>query len=431
MLAPGEPEQTRAYVQNKFELRDVVVQLGLAYETFDSGALAPDSDGDGKGDSDGYDQLYFSDLRLNRDGDENGDYAWRAVPKETDLQPRIGIAFPISDRAVFRANYGRYWQPVELSNLYVSDTEISSNFLLGNFTTTGNAALKPERSTQYEIGVEQMVGMNAAIKLEGFYKESKDYLFLENRNNAQISTLGSESLSQFQWAQYKNGDFLVSQGVTASFEMRRVNGLLAQINYTLSESRGTGSTGSSNYYVSYLEGEYPKTLSLLSYDQTHTANAVIDYRSEALSGIAKDSGFNMVIKYGSGTRYTPMQMGSQVFGNTRPATPDGPLNSSIGPSYFNVDLRVDKKVNIGNSMVNVYLSIANLLNTDHELGHWSTSGMVDDDGWIGSESGQAWVSNWLGSYPDVPAENLYNDLIGGSGRYGAPRTVRLGLNYNF
>jgi len=75
--------------------------------------------------------------------------------------------------------------------------------------------------------------------------------------------------------------------------MRRVNGLLAQVNYTLSESRGTGSTGSSNYYVSYLEGEYPKTLSLLSYDQTHTANAVIDYRSEAMSGIMKDSGFNM------------------------------------------------------------------------------------------------------------------------------------------
>jgi outer membrane receptor protein involved in Fe transport len=431
MLAPGEPEQTRAYLQNKFELKDVVVQLGLAYETFDSGAMAPDSDGDGKGDADGYDQLYFTSLRLNRDGDENGNYAWRAVPKETDLQPRIGIAFPISDRAVFRANYGKYWQPVELSNLYVSDTEISSNFLLGNFTTTGNAALKPERSTQYEIGVEQMVGMNAAIKLEGFYKESKDYLFLENRNNAQISTLGSESLSQFQWAQYKNGDFLVSQGVTASFEMRRVNGLLAQINYTLSESRGTGSTGSSNYYVSYLEGEYPKTLSLLSYDQTHTANAVIDYRSEAMTGITKDSGFNMIIKYGSGTRYTPMQMGSQVFGNTRPATPDGPLNSSIGPSYFNVDLRVDKKVNIGSSSVNMYVSIANLLNTDQELGHWSTSGMVDDDGWIGSESGQAWVSNWLGSYPDVPAENLYNDLIGGSGRFGAPRTVRLGLNYNF
>jgi len=431
MLAPGEPEQTRAYIQNKFELKDVVVQLGLAYETFDSGAMAPDSDGDGKGDTDGYDQLYFTSLRLNRDGDENGNYAWRAVPKETDLQPRIGIAFPISDRAVFRANYGRYWQPVELSNLYVSDTEISSNFLLGNFTTTGNAALKPERSTQYEIGVEQMVGMNAAIKLEGFYKESKDYLFLENRNNAQISTLGSESLSQFQWAQYKNGDFLVSQGVTASFEMRRVNGLLAQVNYTLSESRGTGSTGSSNYYVSYLEGEYPKTLSLLSYDQTHTANAVIDYRSEALTGFTKDTGFNMIIKYGSGTRYTPMQVGSQVFGNTRPATPDGPLNSSIGPSYFNVDLRVDKKVNIGGSSVNMYVSIANLLNTDHELAHWSTSGMVDDDGWIGSESGQAWVSNWLGTYPDVPAENLYNDLIGGSGRYGAPRTVRLGLNYNF
>jgi hypothetical protein len=57
--------------------------------------------------------------------------------------------------------------------------------------------------------------------------------------------------------------------------------------------------------------------------------------------------------------------------------------------------------------------------------------MVDDDGWIGTESGQAWVSNWLGQFPDVPAEDLYRDMIGGSGRFGAPRTVRVGLNYNF
>ena len=431
MMAPGEPEQKRVYVQNKFELKDVVVQLGLAYESFDSGAMAPDSDGDGKGDSDGYDQLYFRNLRLNRTGDENGDFAWAEVPVETDLQPRIGIALPISDRSVFRANYSRYWQPVALSNLYVSDTEISSNFLLGNYTTTGNAALKPERSTQYEIGVEQMVGQNAAVKLEGFYKESKDYLFLEGRANAQISTLGTESLSQFQWTQYKNGDFLVSQGMTASFEMRRANGWLSQINYTVSEARGTGSTGSSNYYVSYLEGEYPKTLSLVSYDQTHTANAIVDYRSSAPSGFMQGTGMNMVMQYGSGTRYTPMQMASQVFGNTRPTKPSGPLNSATGPSYFNVDLRLDKRINMGEGNLNVYVNVYNLLDTEHELGHWSTSGMADDDGWIGSESGQAWVSNWLGSFPDVPAEDLYRDLIGGSGRYGAPRTVRVGLDYNF
>jgi len=431
MLAPGEPVQQRFYLQNKFELNDVVVQLGLAYESFDSGAMAPDSDGDGKGDADGYDQLYFRNLRLNRDGDENGNYAWEKVPVETDLQPRIGIAFPVTERTVFRANYSRYWQPVTLSNLYVSDTRISSNFLLGNFTTTGNAALKPERSTQYEIGVEQMIGQNAAIKLEGFYKESKDYLFLETRKDAQISTLGTESLSQFQWTQYKNGDFLVSQGMTASFEMRRVDGWLAQVNYTLSEARGTGSTGSSNYYVSYLEGEYPKTLSILSYDQTHTANAILDYRSPAMSGFMKGAGMNMVVKYGSGTKYTPMQMASQVFGNTRPVKPDGPLNSATGPSFFNVDLRLDKMVEVGSSKVNVYVSVFNLLNNEQELAHWSTSGMADDDGWIGSEEGQAWVSNWLGQYPDVPAESLYRDLISGSGRYGSPRTVRVGVNYNF
>ena len=183
--------------------------------------------------------------------------------------------------------------------------------------------------------------------------------------------------------------------------------------------------------MSYLEGEYPKTLSLLSYDQTHTANAIVDYRSPAMSGFMKGTGMNMVMKYGSGTRYTPMQMASQVFGNTRPVKPDGPLNSATGPSFFNVDLRLDKMIEMGSSKVNVYVSIFNLLNREQELGHWSTSGMADDDGWIGSEDGQAWVSNWLGQYPDVPAEDLYRDLIAGSGRYGAPRTVRVGVNYNF
>ena len=104
MLSPAEPVQSRFYVQDKLEFKDVVLQMGLSFETIDTGAMAPDSDGDGDGDSDGFNHLYFNRQRVDRNGDGNGNYAWKKVAKETAVHPRIGFSFPVSDRTVFRAN---------------------------------------------------------------------------------------------------------------------------------------------------------------------------------------------------------------------------------------------------------------------------------------------------------------------------------------
>ena len=106
MLSPAEPTQTRFYVQDKLEFKDVVVQVGLSMESIDTGAMAPDSDGDGYGDSDGFNHLYFNRQRVDRNGDGNGNFVWKKTKKETATHPRIGISFPVSDRTVFRANYG-------------------------------------------------------------------------------------------------------------------------------------------------------------------------------------------------------------------------------------------------------------------------------------------------------------------------------------
>ena len=62
MQAPAEPTQSRFYIQDKLEFKDVVLQMGLSFEEIDTGAMAPDSDGDGYGDSDGFNHclLYTS-----------------------------------------------------------------------------------------------------------------------------------------------------------------------------------------------------------------------------------------------------------------------------------------------------------------------------------------------------------------------------------
>ena len=430
MLAPAEPTQTRFYVQDKLEFKDVVVQLGVSFETIDTGAMAPDSDGDGYGDSDGFNNLYFNRQRVDRNGDGNGNFVWKKVKKETATHPRVGVSFPVSDRTVFRANYGTHWQSVPMSFLYLSDSQLSADILAGNATASENPALKPERSTQYEIGIEQRIGAFASLKVEGFYKESKDYLTLANRTEAFTNTGGADT--QQNWAQYQNGDVMVSQGLTTNFEMRRTRGLYAQANYTYSEARGTGSYGSQNFYITWIgtDDGYPKAMNLLDYDQTHTANVILDWRSPDATGALANTGFNAVMSFGSGTRYTPAQIYSTVFEN-RWEFPEGPVNSGTMPSYTNLDLRVDRQVSLGGLNANVYVSVFNALDSEQVNDVYRGTGNVAEDGWVATESGQQWLANRLAQNPDVDAAAMYQDNLAFPARWGAPRTVRVGLNISF
>jgi len=430
MLAPAEPTQTRFYIQDKLEFKDVVVQLGLSIEEIDTGAMAPDSDGDGYGDSDGFNHLYFNRQRVNRNGDGNGNFVWKKTKKETATHPRIGFSFPVSDRTVFRANYGTHWQTVPMSFLYLSDSQLSADILAGNATASENPALKPERSTQYEIGIEQRLGAFASLKVEGFYKESKDYLTLANRTEAFTNTGGSDT--QQNWAQYLNGDVMVSQGLTTNFEMRRTRGLYAQANYTYSEARGTGSYGSQNFYITWIgtDDGYPKAMNLLDYDQTHTANIIVDYRSPDQTGLLANTGFNAVMSFGSGTRYTPSQIYSTVFEN-RWEFPEGPVNSGTKPAYTNLDLRVDRLINLGGLSGNLYVAVTNALDSEQVNSVYNGTGNVAEDGWVATESGQAWLANRLALNPDVDAAAAYQDILAQPGRWGAPRQVRVGFNLSF
>ena len=430
MLAPAEPTQTRFYVQDKLEFKDVVVQLGVSFETIDTGAMAPDSDGDGYGDSDGFNNLYFNRQRVDRNGDGNGNFVWKTVKKETATHPRIGFSFPVSDRTVFRANYGTHWQSVPMSFLYLSDSQLSADILAGNATASENPALKPERSTQYEIGIEQRIGAFASLKVEGFYKESKDYLTLANRTDAFTNTGGSDT--QQNWAQYQNGDVMVSQGLTTNFEMRRTRGLYAQANYTYSEARGTGSYGGQNFYITWIgtDDGYPKAMNLLDYDQTHTANVILDWRSPDATGALANTGFNAVMSFGSGTRYTPSQIYSTVFEN-RWEFPEGPVNSGTMPTYTNLDLRVDRQVSLGALNANLYVSVFNALDSEQVNDVYHGTGNVAEDGWVATESGQQWLANRLAQNPDVDAAAMYQDNLAFPARWGAPRTVRVGLNISF
>ncbi len=424
--APGNPVNMRFYLSDKLEYKDIVMNIGLAYESFDPNTFAPDSDGDGWGDSEGFNNIDHKNSRIDRSGIADKTLKWEPVEAHTSWLPRIGFAFPVSDKTVFRAQYGNYMQNVPVQFLYLSDTNLSANLTQGNATVSENPTLKPERTTAYEVGFSQQIGESAAIDIAGFYKEVRDYVLQVNRYNA------TRDGAEFVWNQYINGDYGVTTGFQFNIRMRRTKGFLADVNYTMMWARGTGSDPASNFDISWTGddiNDYPTIINRLDYDQRHTGSVMLDYRAPQREGLLADFGVNAVMTFGSGQAYTPYDNESFVFGRgwNRPIAA---INSADMPWTTRVDMRIDKGFTFGGKRLNLYVLILNALNSEIAQNVYGTTGLPGTDGWLESAEGQVWQKTQTALYPTADAVGLYNSRLSTPGRWGIPRTIRFGIQVN-
>lgn len=424
--APGNPINFRFYVSDKLEYKDIVMNIGFSYESFNPNAFAPDSDGDGWGDSDGFNNIDHIKGRIDRSGDREGTLKWEPVETYTSWLPRIGFAFPVSDKTVFRAQYGNYMQNVPVQYLYLSDTNLSANLTQGNAVVSENPTLKPERTTSYEVGFSQQIGQNAAIDVAGFYKEVRDYVLQINRYNA------TRDGAELVWNQFVNGDYGVTTGFQFNVRMRRTKGFLVDANYTIMWARGTGSDPASNFDISWTGddiNDYPTIINRLSYDQRHTGSVMLDYRTPQRAGILSNFGANAVMTFGSGQAYTPYDIESFVFGRgwNRPIAA---INSADMPWTTRLDIRIDKGFTFGGKRLNLYVLILNALNSEIAENVYGTTGLPGTDGWLESVAGKVWQKTQTALFPTVDAGSLYNSRLSTPGRWGIPRTVRFGIQVN-
>jgi len=77
--------------------------------------------------------VYYTDLNKNGVGDPM-EYLYSEptdddaaglihqvdVTPSTQISPRIGLAFPVTDKTVFHATYGKYLMPVKFDYLYIN-----------------------------------------------------------------------------------------------------------------------------------------------------------------------------------------------------------------------------------------------------------------------------------------------------------------------
>lgn len=421
---PRRPTVGGLYLQDKIEMSDLIVNLGLRYDYIaannyqfrdpadiildGTGAIAEQVYMDGDGEYSSY------ETTIGLDGEIIDDVGVEQLTLRDPvhlISPRLGLAFPVTDRTVFHAQYGKYVQQPQLNRLFLSYTRFAANLSQGNYTTSGNPELDPVRTTSYEIGFQQAVGNSASIDMTVFYKQMTGYVQIRNVQDA----------SPVVYARYVNGDYGSIKGLSASFSLRRTGYIQANVNYTLQYAGGTGSTGTGAYKIAWQSGNYPSFVSPLDFDQRHTGSVNLDFRTTSKDRIP-EAGANLLFTFGSGRRYTPTTVNSAVF----PATSDIPiagLNSGVMPWFYQMDMKFDKNFQFGMVKLNTYLWIKNVLDRSNVRDVEDGTGEADNDGWLSTAEGQTWAAD-----PNNHVE-LYNMRMIHPFNYENPRTVLLGVRF--
>ncbi len=363
--------------------------------------------------------------------------AFKDYDPQTNWMPRISFSFPISDDALFYAHYDILTQRPSSAEVQIQPISYYYIGVTGSSGTINNPNLKPEKTIDYELGFQQKINNSSSLKLAVFYREMRDQIQQYRLTGAYPKTYYS----------YTNIDFGTVKGLTLTYDLRRSGNARLRFNYTLQFADGTGSDPDAAGSIIRSDQPNLRTLNPLNFDRRHQFNISFDYRwgsgkdyngpviNRTKSGKApvqflSNLGANLTVTGGSGTPYTQT---SKIL----PYGAMGPIKGSINgarlPWQFLVSARFDKDFNFAlnkkkDGTINVYIEFANLLNTQNVTAVYPGTGSSSDDGFLTAPEWQNAINQQVDpqSYRDLYAIQMNNPY-----RYSSPRTIRLGVMFNF
>lgn len=390
---------------------------------------------------------YFTDNVKFANG--KPDFLNSAISSFTDYKPqvlvlpRVSFSFPISEEAVFFANYDVLAQrPNSGTNsrtnaIYSAPVDY---FLIAQnkAQSLSNPNIKPETTIDYQIGYKQKLTQSSALSITASYRELRD----------QIQQITVANAYPIDYTTLDNRDFGTVKGLTFDYDLRRTGNATLRLSYTLQFANGTGSsTGSAANLLATGQGNV-LVPTPLNYDQRHTFVATFDYRygtgtdyngPENLRSLLSGLGGNLIFRAGSGTPYSRQVEYVKLKTNpdNRFRTLIGTINGSQLPPNYNFDIRIDKDIALSKgsakpdrvqSFLNLYLVVQNLFDIQNVVGVYSSTGNAGDDGYLTSVDG---IKN-------IPLEvnpqsfiDLYKIRANNPNNYSSPRLLRLGAIINF
>jgi hypothetical protein len=404
-----EPTKTALFAQDRLDLGDVVVELGLRWDRINSGILYP-----------------LSVARTFTDPLRQGTLPANPTPEETaaaqrcsaaatamasagatagdtlafstcnfveadprtNLSPSLRISFPVTDRTGFRVSYSHQVQTPDFSQMA---TCASCDISTTNTNDVFGRPLDFGKSILFEFGIRHAFSDDMVLDVSAYNKDK-----VSDVAGRIVGFNDPVAGRTINYNVLTNEDFGNTRGVDIKLD-RRIGSLFqGSVSYSYIAARSTGSDpleylGTISRQISTISGDRapPPQASLPTRDdRAHNIGGALalnfpqDWRSGTTWGsLLQDVGAFATFRFASGLPYTLMENDGNgqrgpgnAFGLT--GTADEPLNNSRTPWIKNVDLRLTKGLRFGSRDLTVFADFRNLFNFSNVLQVFAETGDI-------------------------------------------------------
>jgi outer membrane receptor protein involved in Fe transport len=298
------------YIQDRWDYEGMVMNYGFRWDLFSPGSAA---------------EILLDNDEVNKN----------VIKYKHQFSPRLGFAFPITERDGFNFSYGRFIQ------FPTRDLLFSSQDPLGNTGVLGNPNLKAETTIAYQAGIKHQFTDYLAGSVAIYSRDIYDLIAATTVTDAETgNTL----------PRYINKAYASARGVEVTLNKRYSDNFAFDVAYTFSYADGVASSqqfGANPEGLEYLPNqELP-----LNWDQRHVFHlSLLLQQPNSWSG-------SMTFSYGSGFPWTPAD---------RFARKVDPLleNSERLPATYDLTFQGQKEINFYGQKLTMYVQAHNLINQD-------------------------------------------------------------------
>ena len=404
-----KPFEIAAYIQDKIELKDMIVNIGFRFDYFDADdvVLADPMDPNiytPLNEENIYIDPTLSEPELDAVSnlisvEERKKYWYKDVEAKYSFSPRLGIAYPITERGVIHFSYGHFFQIPLFDYLYSSpDFKVTE---AEGARVIGNADLEPQKTVMYEIGLQQQIAEDVGFDITMFYRDVRDWV----GTSPLISTYGG-----VKYSQYVNKDYSNVRGFTLALTKRYSNYFSANVDYSFMITEGSHSNPTDAYNAQQSQQEPRRQLIPMNWDRRHTLNSSVSI------GTTKWR-VSFLGRFWSGLPYTPSFAEGEVTGSG--AYSGLRDNSDRLPNQYSFDVHLNYNLKYSGLNFSLFANIYNLFDTENATWVYTDSGSPD---YTTVGRNQAYDPNRIGTLAEIFTHPEW---------YSEPRQIQLGVAVNF
>ncbi|MCV2361692.1 TonB-dependent receptor [Paucibacter sp. TC2R-5] len=219
------------------------------------------------------------------DIDQNQGWSKNRTSKDasySDWLPSLNVAYTLQKNTLLRMAAGQAITRPNFDNMFLASQSGWKDTVAGNETMTfGDVGLKPQKSTQFDLGLEYYYGKGNLVAGGVFYKDINNFITTNTKVDQKIGVISPDS-GKDSWTvnQFVNAGGGKIRGLEAQINHAFDNGFGVAANYTYSDATAPGESFQDRRALFTLASKH--TYNVVGYYEMadFSARMAYNYRSE-------------------------------------------------------------------------------------------------------------------------------------------------------